>query len=118
MFRSACLVLSLVWWSYGALAADVIDATGRGVPVPERIEHVLPAGPPAAVRLVPAGPPAAVRLAALAPDLMVGWPWPVSQDARAFRAPEAARLPQVPRLTARDDVTVKVAALKPDLVAD
>ena len=33
-------------------------------------------------------------------------------------SPEAARLPQVPRLTGRDDVIGKVVALKPDLIVD
>src|SRR6202035_3874155 len=31
---------------------------------------------------------------------------------------EAATLPQVPRLTGRDDVIAKVVALKPDLIVD
>jgi iron complex transport system substrate-binding protein len=33
-------------------------------------------------------------------------------------SPEAARLPQVPRLTGRDDVIDETAALKPDLILD
>ena len=64
------------------------------------------------------GLPAAVLLAALAPDLMLGWPEPLSNDARAFMAPAAAQLPLVPRVTGRDDVTSKVIALKPDLIID
>lgn len=107
MLRRAFLALSLLWWTGAALAADVVDATGRDVQVPEHIAHVLPAGPPAAV-----------LLAALAPDLMLGWPEPMSDEARAFLAPEAARLPQVPRITGRDDVTSKVIALQPDLIID
>ena len=107
MLRCAFLALSLLWWSGAALAAAVVDATGRGVEVPEHIARVLPAGPPAAV-----------LLAALAPDLMLGWTSPVSDDARALLAPEAARLPQVPRLTGRDDVADKIVALKPDLILD
>lgn len=107
MLRRAFLVLSLMWWSGTALAADIVDATGRDVQVPEHVAHVLPAGPPAAV-----------LLAALAPDLMLGWPSPMSDQARAFLAPEAARLPQVPRLTGHEDVTGKIVPLKPDLIVD
>jgi iron complex transport system substrate-binding protein len=103
----ALLALSLLWWPGAAVAVEVVDASSRGVQVPERIARVLPAGPPAAV-----------LLGALAPDLMLGWTSPVSDDARAFLSPEAARLPQVPRLTGREDVTDKVVALKPDLILD
>jgi iron complex transport system substrate-binding protein len=100
------IVLSLLW-SGAALAVEVTDSTGRVVQVPDRLSHVLPAGPPAAV-----------LLEALAPDLMVGWPGPLSQDARALLPPDAAKPPQIPRLTGRDDVTEKIKALKPDLILD
>lgn len=69
-------------------------------------------------RVLPAGPPAAVLLAAVAPDLMLGWPSPLPDDARALLSPDAAKLPLVPRLTGREDVTEKVKALKPDLILD
>jgi iron complex transport system substrate-binding protein len=97
----------LLLWSGAARAADIVDATGRTVTVPDHIAHI-----------VPAGPPAAVLLAALAPDLMVGWPEPISDEARALLAPAAAKAPQIPRLTGKDDVTDKIKALKPDLILD
>ncbi len=100
------LLLSLLWPGL-ASAAEAIDATGRTVPVPDHVARVLPAGPPAAV-----------LLAAIAPDLMLGWPSPVSDDARAMLAPAAAQLPQVPRLTGREDMSARVQALKPDLILD
>jgi iron complex transport system substrate-binding protein len=105
--RAFLALLQLLWWSGAAPAATIVDATGRSVEVAEQIARVLPAGPPAAV-----------LLAALAPDLMLGWPSPVSDGARALLAPEAVKLPQVPRLTGRDDVTDKIVALKPDLILD
>ncbi|HVC59869.1 MAG TPA: ABC transporter substrate-binding protein [Acetobacteraceae bacterium] len=101
------LLLLLLLWSGIASAAEVVDATGRSVQVPDHVARVLPAGPPAAV-----------LLAAIAPDLMLGWPSPVSNDARALLRPAAARLPQIPRLTGRDDVIGKIMALKPDLILD
>jgi iron complex transport system substrate-binding protein len=107
MLRRIFLLVVLLCWSGAALAAGVADATGRTVEVPPHIRRVLPAGPPAAV-----------LLAAVAPDLMIGWPAPISSQARALLSPEAAGLPQVPRLTGREDVTDKIVALKPDLIVD
>jgi iron complex transport system substrate-binding protein len=49
---------------------------------------------------------------------MLGWTSPVSDNARALLAPEAANRPPVPRLTGRDDVTDRIVALKPDLILD
>jgi iron complex transport system substrate-binding protein len=97
----------LLLWSTAAAAADVVDATGRKVQLPDHIAHVLPAGPPAAV-----------LLEALAPDLMVGWPSPLSEAARAVIAGPASMAPEIPRLTGKDDVTDKIKALKPDLILD
>jgi iron complex transport system substrate-binding protein len=106
MLGRAVLALLLLW-SGAAAAADIVDATGRTVQIPDHVAHVLPAGPPAAV-----------LLEALAPDLMLGWPSALPDDARALLAPAAAGLPQIPRLTGRDDVTDKVKALNPDLIVD
>jgi iron complex transport system substrate-binding protein len=105
--RGRLLLVVLLLWSNITLAGQVTDATGRTVQVPEQIARVLPAGPPAAV-----------LLAAIAPDLMLGWPEPLSDAARALLPPEAAKLPQIPRLTGRDDVTDRIEALRPDLIFD
>ena len=91
-----------------ARATDITDATGRIVHAPDHPAHVLPAGPPAAL-----------LIAALAPDLMLGWPMPVADAARAWLSPEAAKLGQVPRLTGKGaDAAAIIAAAKPDLVID
>jgi iron complex transport system substrate-binding protein len=100
------LILAMVW-SGLASAAEVVDAAGRTVHLPDRL-----------TRIVPAGPPAAVLLEAVAPDLMAGWPSPLSGDARALLSPEAAKLPQIPRVTGRSDVFGAINALKPDLILD
>jgi iron complex transport system substrate-binding protein len=100
------LILAMVW-SGLASAAEVVDAAGRTVHLPDRL-----------TRIVPAGPPAAVLLEAVAPDLMAGWPSPLSGDARALLSPEAAKLPQIPRVTGRSDVFEAIKALKPDLILD
>lgn len=105
MLRRLIFILPLLC-SGVTLAAEVTDSTGRAVQIPDRIMHVLPAGPPAAV-----------LLEAIAPDLMAGWPGPLSQDAAAL-LPADANHPRIPRLTGRDDVTDKIKALKPDLILD
>jgi iron complex transport system substrate-binding protein len=90
-----------------ALAAGVTDATGRTVVVPDRVERVLPAGPPAAV-----------LLAAIAPGQMLGFTGPVSDAARAELAPVVRGLPVVPRLTGQHDNTAAIQALHPDVIID
>lgn len=106
MVRRAVLIALLV--CCGAVhAAEVVDATGRTVQVPDQVTRVLPAGPPAAV-----------LLAAVAPDLMLGWPSAVAKPVRTLLSPQVAALPQVPRLTGRDDVTGDIRNLSPDLIID
>jgi len=107
MPRRAFLAVLVLCWSGAAFAADIVDATGRNVQIPEQVARVLPAGPPAAV-----------LLAALAPDLMLGWPFPLAPDARAYLSPAAAALPVVSRLTGQADVSAEIAALHPDLILD
>ena len=106
MLRRFILILPLLW-SGAVLAAEVTDSSGRAVRVPDKIARALPAGPPAAI-----------LLEALAPDLMIGWPGPMSDEAKGLVDPAAAKLPRVPRLTGRDDVTGQIKALKPDLIVD
>src|ERR1700758_1608583 len=90
-----------------ARAADVADAAGRVVHLPDHISRILPAGPPAAV-----------LLAALAPDLMIGGPHQPSQPALSFLNDTAARLPQVPHLTSKEDVLEAIKAAAPDMILD
>lgn len=105
--RGFLLTLLLLVHPLFAAAADLQDATGRSVRLPDQ---------PA--RILPAGPPAAVLLAALAPDLMVGWPHAPSPAARMWLPDATAGLPTVPMLTGRQDVTDQVVALNPDLILD
>ncbi len=97
----------LLLWSTAASAANIVDATGRSVALPDHIARVLPAGPPAAV-----------LLEALAPDLMVGWPGTLSPETLGVLPPKVAAAGEIPRLTGKDDVTDKVKALAPDLILD
>ena len=45
-----------------ARAATVIDATGRAIIIPDKVERIFAAGPPAAIVLY-----------TLAPELLLGW---------------------------------------------
>lgn len=88
----------------------VADATGRGIAVPDRVARVFAAGPPAAILLY-----------TLAPDLLAGWPArPPGPAEAAFMLPEAVALPQLGRLTGRDNTAnvEAVLAQRPDLVLD
>jgi len=98
-------------WPLAAAAegASVLDAAGRQVAVPPRVERVFPAGPPAAILLY-----------TLAPDLLLGWPRANRPEERAFLLPEIGARPELGRLTGRGNTTnlETVLQLKPDLILD
>ena len=101
------LILGLLCSVSFAMAAEVTDSTGRVVTIPDHIERILPAGPPAAV-----------LLAAIAPGQTIGFPLPIAEAARADLAPAASVLPMVPRLTGQGEMTAAVQSLHPDLIID
>src|ERR1700716_2709906 len=90
-------------------AATVTDGAGRAVPVPERVERVFPAGPPAAIFLY-----------TLAPELLIGWPRANRPEEREFLLPDVGGRPEVGRITGRGNTAnlEVVLALKPDLILD
>src|SRR5258706_775268 len=92
-----------------ARAATVTDSAGRAVPVPERVERVFPAGPPAAIFLY-----------TLAPELLLGWPRANRPEEREFLLPDVGTRPEVGRITGRGNTAnlEVVLALKPDLILD
>ncbi len=101
------LVLVSLAFPLVAYGADLTDATGRQVHLPDRIARVLPAGAPAAVLLT-----------ALAPDLMIGWPHSPSAAALGLLSDSVATLPQAPRVTGNPDATAAITASAPDLILD
>jgi len=77
--------------------------------------------PPQAIRRVfAAGAPASVLLSVLAPEKLIGWPFKVSEEARAWLAPVVRALPQVGRLAGRGSTASNEALLhmKPDVILD
>lgn len=92
-----------------AEARPFTDDAGRTVELPERIERVMAAGPPASVLLY-----------ALAPEKMVGWVTAPSDEAKEFIAEPYRDLPAHGRLTGRGGTANIEAALamRPDIIID
>jgi iron complex transport system substrate-binding protein len=90
-------------------AADVTDASGRRVAVPDNPARVFAAGPPASVLLY-----------ALKPQAMIGWSRPPRPADKPFLLPASRDLPELGRLTGRGDtVNLEVlVAARPDLILD
>jgi iron complex transport system substrate-binding protein len=105
-FLSAAASLAVV---RPARAATVTDATGRALPIPEKVARVFPAGPPAAILLY-----------TLAPDLLLGWPRANRPEECIYMIPEICTRPEVGRITGRGNTAnlESVIALKPDLILD
>ena len=90
-------------------AATITDATGRALPIPEKVARVFPAGPPAAILLY-----------TLAPELLLGWPRANRPEECAYMLPDVCTRGEVGRITGRGNTAnlESVIALKPDLVLD
>lgn len=107
--RLALGALGLVLATCAGAARQFVDDAGRKVTLPDRVERVYAAGPPASVLVF-----------ALAPDKLIGW-------TRHFRDEEAqwiprryARLPELGRLTGRGNTASVEVVLKekPDVILD
>lgn len=84
------LVLVVLTVPGQAIARSVTDSAGRVVEVPDKIERVFAAGPPAAILLY-----------MLAPEKMTGWPNVPKKEERPFIAKPYRDLPALGRLTGR-----------------
>lgn len=86
-----------------------VDSAGRRVDLPNPIERVFPAGPPAATIVY-----------MLAPDKLLGWTRAISPPERAYLPEKYADLPELGRLTGRGNTVnlEAVVAAKPDLILD
>ncbi|MGE0851291.1 MAG: iron ABC transporter substrate-binding protein [Hyphomicrobiaceae bacterium] len=103
------LVLALLLAATPGEARTVTDSAGRKIDVPDRIERVFAAGPPASILLY-----------ILAPDRMTGWPNPPTAEERPFIAERYRDLPALGRLTGRGGTANLEVVLKakPDLILD
>lgn len=114
--RTACLVLMTLlaglWIGLASATAEprtFVDAAGRVVELPETVNRVMAAGPPASVLLY-----------AVAPDKMVGWVRELSAEEKQFIAEPYRDLPVHGRLTGRASTAniEAVLAMKPDIILD
>jgi iron complex transport system substrate-binding protein len=92
-----------------ARATTVTDATGRAIAIPDKIERIFAAGPPAAILLY-----------TFAPELLLGWTRSPEPAQCRFLGSGACDKPEVGRLTGRGDTTnlEVLLKLKPDLILD
>jgi iron complex transport system substrate-binding protein len=92
-----------------ARAASVTDSVGRTITIPDKIERVFAAGPPAAILLY-----------TFAPELLLGWTRSLEPAQCEFLGAGACDKPEVGRLTGRGNTTnlEVLLKLKPDLVLD
>jgi iron complex transport system substrate-binding protein len=105
----ALLGAILIWSPESRAARTVTDSAGRRVEIPERIERVFPAGPPAMVLLY-----------TLAPETLLGWTREFRGNEAAYVAMPYRNLPVLGRITGRGgDANLEVVlAAKPDLIFD
>ena len=92
-----------------AAATTVTDSAGRVVAVPETVETVFAAGPPASILLY-----------ALKPEVLTGWPRALRAEERPYIAAPFRDLPETGRLTGRGGEAnlERVLAINPDLIVD
>ena len=92
-----------------AQAATVTDSAGRKVPIPRRVERVLPAGPPAAILLY-----------TLAPEMLIGWPRANRPEELEFLLPGIGNRPEIGRITGRGNSAnlENLLGSRPDLIVD
>jgi iron complex transport system substrate-binding protein len=104
------LILCIFMLIAGPVAArEVIDSAGRVVEVPERVERVFSAGPPASILLY-----------ILKPEAMTGWPRAPHDYERPYLAAQYRDLPETGRLTGRGGEAnlERVLQIAPDLILD
>lgn len=103
------MVLALCLLPTTVIAAIIKDDAGRSVNVPDRVDRVLAAGPPALVLLY-----------TLSPDRMVGWVRTPSAADKPFLLPSVRELPTLGRLTGKGNTAniEMVLATRPDIIID
>lgn len=92
-----------------AAGRTIVDSAGRSVTLPDHVERVLAAGPPASTLLY-----------VLAPDKMVGWVREPGAGEKEFLAAPYRDLPAYGRLTGKGNTAnlELVLSLKPDIIID
>ena len=102
-------IVFIGWLSAVAAAREVVDSAGRRVEVPDHIERVMAAGPPASVLVY-----------MLAPEKMIGWNLKPREDELPYLSPMVRDLPEIGRLTGRGNTAnlETVMSAKPGVILD
>ncbi|MBX3673340.1 MAG: iron ABC transporter substrate-binding protein [Burkholderiales bacterium] len=105
----ACLAALLLVAAPARAARDFVDDAGRRVSLPDKVERVYAAGPPASVLVF-----------ALAPDKLLGWTRAFRPNEKAWVPAKYADLPELGRLTGRGNTANVEVVLRarPDLIVD
>ena len=103
------LAVALASLAISVEARMVEDSAGRAVEIPDRVERVFAAGPPASILVY-----------ALKPEALLGWPRALRNYEKAYIAEPWRELPETGRLTGRGGGAnlERVIALRPDLIVD
>lgn len=109
VFRCVLVIIALLASFLPAMARTITDAAGRVVEIPDKVERVLAAGPPASVLVY-----------VLAPDKLAGWVREPKPEEKAFLLPSVRDLPVFGQLTGKGGTAniEAVLAAKPDIIID
>ena len=111
MFKFFTTLILVLFGIFPAVAQArlITDAAGRKVAIPDTINRVLVAGPPAAALVY-----------ALAPGKLAGWVHAPSEAEKAYLMPPVRNLPTIGRLTGKGGTVSAeaIAAAKPDIILD
>jgi len=90
-------------------ARTITDSAGRTVEIPDEVNTVFAAGPPASILVY-----------ALKPEALLGWPRALRDYEKPYIAEAYRELPETGRLTGRGGEAnlERVLALRPDLIVD
>jgi iron complex transport system substrate-binding protein len=107
--RAFVVLVALLISLLPAAARTITDAAGRVVEIPDKVERVLAAGPPASVLVY-----------VLAPEKLAGWVREPKAEEKAFLLPSVASLPVFGQLTGKGGTAniEAVLAAKPDIIID
>jgi iron complex transport system substrate-binding protein len=105
---SVALLVSVTTLAPAGAQTAFVDSGGRSVTLPQRVDKVLAAGPPAAVMLY-----------TLAPEKLMGWVRAPDAESLAYLAPRWRNLPVQGRITGRNALEpAAIKALGADLIVD
>jgi iron complex transport system substrate-binding protein len=105
--RLLLLVLSML--ALPAQARTIIDSAGRSVDIPEEVNTVFAAGPPASILVY-----------IMKPEALTGWPRALRPEERDYIAEPYRDIPETGRLTGRGGEAnlERVLEIQPDLIID